>query len=370
MTLLENPRVLLCAITIVLAACGGGGAYDPAPAPDPNPPVAGASYVATVLVADVGTTGNTRTDPHLSNSWGIAITEDAFAWVTNNGNSSSTQYDGAGIVVPLAVSMPAGRAGAFRPTGVAFNDSDNFTITRGTLSGKCTFIAVGEGGTVSCWVPGVSAAEGATLVVDGASAGAVYKGAAIASRSDQSFLYAADFHNRAVDVFDGSFTKVAPAGGFVDTALPGGYAPFGIQSIGQLIYVAYARRDAASDTEITGDGLGLVNVFDMAGNLIRRLIPAGGKLNAPWGMARAPANFGIFRQTLLVANSGDGKINAFAPSGAFLGSLSQPDGAPIVIDGLRGIAIGGGGISDPPSLYYVAGPGRGQHGSFGRIDVH
>jgi len=183
-------------------------------------------------------------------------------------------------------------------------------------------------------------------------------------------LFASDFHNGTVDVFDANFAPIAVAGGFIDANLPAGYAPFGIQVIGSLVYVAYAKQDAAREDEEAGAGLGIVNTFDLSGNLVKRLIPAGGKLNAPWGIAMAPSNFGAFSNALLVANFGDGRINAYdATTGASLGTLASPAGTPIAIEGLWGIAFGNGINGQPTNtLFYAAGPADETHGAYGRID--
>ena len=135
--------------------------------------------------------------------------------------------------------------------------------------------------------------------------------------------------------------------------------------------MAYARQDAQATSAVAGAGLGLVDVFDTSGNMIQRLIPPGGQLNAPWGMAMAPADFGPFSNALLVANAGDGKINAFNPTtGAWMGALSTANGTPIAIDGLHGIAFGNGLNSQPTNtLFFAAGPAGGTHGAYGRIDA-
>ena len=119
-----------------------------------------------------------------------------------------------------------------------------------------------------------------------------------------------------------------------------------------------------------GAGLGVVDAFDTAGTLVKRLISAGGALNAPWGMAMAPANFGQFSNALLVANAGDGKINAFdATTGACSARSRATGGTPIAIDGLHGIAFGNDRNSQPSNtLFFAAGPSGGTHGVYGRID--
>jgi uncharacterized protein (TIGR03118 family) len=362
-------RRSLCASLILLAACGGGNDDSGGGAG------MGSGYVATSLVSDVNTSSNPYSSPnvdaHLVNAWGIAFNPQGFVWVSNNATSTSTLYDGNGVPQSLVVAIPAGTAGPAKPTGIVFNASQGFQVSQGGVTGASPFIFAGEAGTIAGWAPNVNLTNAIT-VVDGGAAGKIYKGLAIGSLAGAGRLFAADFHNGTVDVFDSNFAPVATAGGFVDATLPAGYAPFGIQVIGSLVYVAYAKQDAAQEDDVTGAGLGIVNTFDLSGNLVKRLIPAGGKLNAPWGIAMAPANFGTFSNALLVANFGDGRINAYdASTGASLGTLSTPGGTPIAIDGLWGIAFGNGINAQPVNtLFYAAGPADETHGVYGRIDSH
>jgi len=356
-----------------LAACGGGGDSGPAPAPAPGPTTQ--SYAATNLISDVNASSNpyatSNVDAHLVNAWGVAFNPNGFVWVANAGTSSSTLYDGNGVMQSLVVDIPAGAAGSANPTGIVFNGSSDFVVSQAGTSGASPFIFVGEAGTLSAWSPGVSL-NAAITVFDGAAAGAVYKGLALASNAGANFLFATDFHNARIDTFNASFAKVTTAGGFTDPTLPAGYAPFGIQAIGGQLYVSFAKQDTAAHDNVDGAGLGLIDVFDVTGHFVKRLVDAGGALNSPWGMAQAPANFGPFSNALLVGNFGDGKINAFdAGTGALLGTLSKADGTPVVINGLWGIAFGNGLNSQPTNtLFFAAGPANETHGVYGRIDVH
>ncbi len=330
-------------------------------------------YAMTNLVSSLGTGGGVyssgNTDRNLVNAWGLAFNPQGFVWIADEATSKSTLYDGHGVPQSLVVSIPAGAGGSAKPTGIVFNGTSDFPVTQAGKTGASAFIFVGEGGTISGWSPGVNATNAIT-VIDGASAGKVYMGAALANNGSANQLYATDFHNRTVDVFDRSFHKITVAGGFVDPALPAAYAPFGIQAIGNSIYVTYAQRDAQGQ-QMTGAGLGLVDIFDTAGNLKNRLIGAGGSLNAPWGVAMAPANFGAFSNDLLVANLGDGRINAFNPTtGAFVGALSDATGKPLAIDGLWGIGFGNGVDNQPSNtLFFAAGPAEYAQGVYGRIDA-
>lgn len=354
------------ALTAVVAACGGGNDH-PMTAPVVMPPASASAFATTALVADQST-GAAHTDAHLVNAWGLAFNPTAFVWVANNGTSTSTLYDGNGAPQTLVVAIPAGTAGAAGPTGIVYNGTGDFKVTQNGVSGASPFIFVGEAGTVSGWSPAVNRTNAVTAVDTGGSA--VYKGLAIGSFGGANYLYAADFRNNRIDVYDAGFRKATLPGGFADPNLPAGYAPFGIQAIGDRIYVAYAQRETAGNDEVKGAGLGVVDVYDMGGALVRRLA-GGGALNAPWGLALAPANFGDFSNALLVANFGDGKINAYDPgTGAFIGTLSKADRTPIVIDGLWGIAFGNGVNNQPANtLFYTAGPGDEAHGIYGRIDL-
>jgi uncharacterized protein (TIGR03118 family) len=242
-------------------------------------------------------------------------------------------------------------------------------VTKNGLSGPGRFIFAGEDGTISAWAPNVDLTN-AILAVDNSARHSVYKGLALAANGQGNFLYAADFHNARVDVFDANFHRVViSAGAFVDPKLPAGYAPFGIQNLQGNLYVSYAKQDAAAHDDVAGRGLGLVDVFDANGKLIRR-VATGGRLNAPWGLAMAPADFGRFSNALLVGNFGDGRISAFdARNGEFLGQLRGPDGHRLAISGLWGIAFGNGISSQPTgTLFFAAGLNDEADGLYGRID--
>ena len=367
--ILGSTAALLGALS--MASCGGGGSSGGSMATTTMT----SGFVATSLVSNVNSASNpysgSNADLHLVNAWGIAFNPQGFVWVANNGTSTSTLYDGDGVAQSLVVSIPAGKVGPAKPTGIVFNGSSAFAVTQGSVSGASAFIFAGEGGTISGWSPAVNMTN-AVIAVDNSATGKIYKGLAIGSVGGAPRLYAADFHNGVVDVFDGNFTPVVVSGAFVDPTLPAGYAPFGIQAIGSQIFVSFAKQDAQAEDEVSGSGLGVVDVFDMAGTLVRRLIPAGGKLDAPWAMVMAPAAFGPFGNDLLVGNFGDGEINVFDPaSGAFLGTLSNGNGTPLVFDGLWGLAFGNGINSQPTNtLFFAAGPADESNGVYGRIDFH
>jgi len=259
------------------------------------------------------------------------------------------------------------------PTGVVFNGTTGFAIPG---HGTARFIFSSEDGLISAWSGGPTAFVVWPKPGDPAST-AVYKGLAIATAGTGTFLYASDFHNGRVDVFDSSFGPVVlGAGAFTDPTLPPGYAPFGIQNIGGIIYVTYALQDADAHDDVPGEGHGFVDAFDTSGNLLRR-VASRGDLNSPWGLAMAPTaplNFGKFSGDLLVGNFGDGRIHAFVPTtaGEFddHGPLHSTHGRPIEIDGLWALQFGNGANAGPTNaLFFTAGPFEEGHGLFGRLDV-
>jgi uncharacterized protein (TIGR03118 family) len=182
--------------------------------------------------------------------------------------------------------------------------------------------------------------------VDNSASGAVYTGLAIGNNGSGDFLYAANFSDGRIDVFDTTFAATTLAGLFTDPNLPAGYAPFNIQNLGGTLYVTYVGQN----------GAGIVSAFDLNGSLLRR-VTTGGALSSPWGLALAPGAFGEFSNALLVGNHGDGRINAFDPlTGDLLGSLSDIGGNPIEIYGLWGLLFGNGGNGgDLNKLYFTAG---------------
>jgi uncharacterized protein (TIGR03118 family) len=318
-----------------------------------------AGYVQENLVSDISGLAK-NFDTHLTNPWGISFSATGPFWVSNNRDGTSTLYNTSGTPQALVVTVPTkSGSGTGSPTGQVFN-SNNGT---GAFSGD-RFIFATEDGTISGWSSGTNAVKRAE-----GSADSVYKGLAIDNTSNR--LYAANFGNTGkIDAFNTNYTSTL-AGQFVDPNLPANYAPFNIQNIGGVLYVAYAFKGNTSDTdETTGDGLGIVNKYDTNGNLINRLI-TGGQLNAPWGFALAPSDFGEYSNNLLVGNFGDGKINAYDPiSGAYRGTLADPFGNPIQIDGLWGLAFGNGGNGGAKNkLYFAAGINNEVNGLFGSLAV-
>ncbi len=349
-------RRLWFAAALALAILTASALASATKAAEPN------SYVVHNLVSDVPGAAD-RVDPNLVNAWGLASLPTSPWWVADNETDVSTIYQADGTPAALVVAIPSGA-----PTGLVSNTGSQFVVREGASSGPARFLFDTEGGVIAGWSPAVSLTHAVVAVT---RPGANYKGLAIAATTAGDFLYAADFHNARVDVFNDSFGLATAPGAFVDPKLPEGFAPFGITNIGGQIFVAYAKQDADQEDEVAGQGLGFVDAFDTAGNLVARVAQRG-LLNAPWGLALAPADFGRFSGDLLVGNFGDGKINAFEPqsNGHFelRGQLRNDSGHPIEIDGLWALGFGNGASAGPTNtLFFTAGPEEETHGLFGRI---
>jgi uncharacterized protein (TIGR03118 family) len=317
----------------------------------------GNSYTVTPLVSDVPGAAPVL-DPNLVNAWGLTASSTSPWWVADNGTSVSTLYNGNGVKQALTVTVGTDSG----PTGIVFNTlGSGFNVTNGTQSGSSRFIFDGEDGVLRGWNPAVDATH--ALVGAMGDPDAIFKGLAIADAK----LFAADFHNNEVAVFNSSWSIVDR---FTDTSLPNGYAPFGIQAIGGHVFVTFAKQDADAEDEVAGQGRGFVDEFDTSGNLVAR-VAQHGQLNAPWGLAQAPSDFGRFSGDLLVGNFGDGQINAYE-----LGSNGQythkgelrSNGRQIAIDGLWALEFGNGANAGPTNtLFFTAGPDEETHGLFGKI---
>jgi uncharacterized protein (TIGR03118 family) len=322
------------------------------------------TYVQTNLVSDVPGRAAT-TDRLLVNPWGISRLPGGPWWVSDNETGVTTIYKGSGVPAQnppgtqFVVTIPAPGGGTSAPTGqVANSISSDFS---GAL-----FVFVTEDGTISAFIPSVDPLN-AVLKIN--HPGANYKGVTISTFNNANYLYAADFHNGVIEVYDNNFIPhVFSPTAFTDPDLPEGYGPFNVQAVGNAVVVAYAKQDEDAEDEVAGPGLGYVDVYSPNGVLQMRL-QHGPWLNAPWGVALAPPNFGELSNMLLVGNFGSGLIAAFDPStGDFVSFLQHTKGAPIKINGLWGIEFGNGANAGPANaLFFAAGVANEHHGLFGRI---
>jgi uncharacterized protein (TIGR03118 family) len=325
-----------------------------------------AGYVVKGLVSSGGIPAAVH-DTALVNGWGLAATSTGPWWTTNEASDKSTLYSGDGRKQVLTVSVPGG------PTGIAVYEGEGFRVSAGGVSDPARFIYACEDGKIRVWTPTVPhkwSAQTEVAIDDGGEA-AIFRGVAVAGGR----LYATDFHNARVDVFDSHWQRVRLPHSFIDSSIPSWYAPDNIELLGGHLFVTYVGRAPVNgNDDATG---GFVDEFDLSGRLVARVARMG-VLNEPWGLALAPSTFGRYRGDLLVANFGDGHVNAFRKSGgrwSFAGALATPGGKALVLNGVWGIAFGNGGAAGAKdTLFFSSGPHtwRGTtevavHGLFGSV---
>jgi uncharacterized protein (TIGR03118 family) len=316
---------------------------------------ASAQYKLTNLVSNQKGKAEHR-DPNLVNAWGLTFAPGGPFFVTDTGTGVTTVYNGEGKSRKLVITVPsASGSGLGFPTGVVYNGSQGFQVG----GAAATYLFGTLDGTISAWSP----ANGTTAVIAVNNSGiqASYNGLGITSKASNNFLYAPDFTNNRVDVYDASFKFVTS---LVDTTIPNGFVPFNVQDIDGKVYVAYAASDASKAG-------GYIDIFKEDGTLVKRL--AHGKpLNQPWGFAIAPKDFGPLSNTLLVSNNTDtGTINGFnLKTGKFVGAITNAAGKAIKIDQLWGINFGGGTPANGKKnqLFFAAGPDDNVNGAFGVIE--
>ena len=310
------------------------------------------SYSWTNFQSDIAGVA-THVDPNLVNPWGMAASSGGTIWVSDNGTGVSTLYNQAGVANTLVVTVPGkDKNKPGNPTGVVFNSTAFFKVTKSGNSQPARFIFVSEDGTISGWNPAVDATN--AIVAVKAKGDNIYKGATLGMASGHNFLYVTNFHSGKVETFDENFNKVNP-NGFADPTLPNKYAPFGIRNFDGQVFVTYAMQGPGAKDDESGPGHGFINVFDTSGNFLRRLVSQGA-LNSPWGLALVEGD------KLWVGNFGDGRINNYDPTtGASLGTINRADGTPLQFDGLWDMLPLGTGV------YFTAGIGGEDHGLFGLI---
>jgi uncharacterized protein (TIGR03118 family) len=363
-------------------------------------------YNQTNLVSNTSQTAPVI-DPQLINPWGLSRGSGSAWWVSDQATGFSTLYNGAGVKQSLVVTIPPSdpnnkNTPTGTPTGTIFNGSQtDFLLAPGK---PAIFLFSTADGTIAGWNPNVAVTQSAAppstnaVTIVKTTDGSAYTGLTSAHIDGNAYLYVANFTKGRVDVYDNSFHLVklsneqydenssdhrgrSSENSFVDENLPQGYVPFNVQAIGNDIVVAYALHEAGSRFESDGPGLGFVDIYSSTGHLLRRL-EHGDWLNAPWGVALAPLDFGRFSHDLLIAQfagGGDtqssGYIAAYdLATGKFDGLLQDASGKPLAINGIWALSPGNvsPGNSDAAAapaaqIYFTAGPNHGSAGLFGYL---
>lgn len=316
------------------------------------------------LVANNGSYGAKRIDPLLQNAWGLAFSITGSPWISSPGAGVTTIYDanGGAVFPALNIPSPGGPAGGLATGQVANRSTPDFILSNGVAA---SFIFVGLDGIISAWNPALKT----TIEVVRNNVGqAAYTGLALAiDQGGASYLYAANVIKGTVDVFDWAFRPVTDRP-FIDPQLPTGYIPFNVHAVEDYIFVAYTKvgPDGRALKQV---GNGIVNIFTKKGVLVKRFAE-GGKLNAPWGVAAAPASFFPGKNAqpaILIGNFGDGRINAYTPDGKFISQL-KVNNKVVAIEGLWEISFPpASSIIDQNRLYFTAGPADERDGLFGYL---
>jgi len=306
--------------------------------------------------------------PDLRNPWGIGFLSGQPFFIANNLSGRVTSHDATGLSVGFrSFTIPnATGTGLEHPTGIIADQNSSF----GGTSFVQPLIVVTEEGSIFAWGPDSHGNFLQQATLERRRASAVYTGVAILNSAvAQPTLAVVDFNGGFIDTFLPGFTAVALPGAFIDPTIPAGFAPFGVQVIGNQVFVTYALQDAAKHDPVPGAGNGVVSIFDVAGNFVKRFA-TGGALNAPWGIVKASANFGPFSNDILIGNVGDGTITAFDPAnGHFVGVLLDGDGFEITDAGLHGLTFRSDGFGGPNTLYFTSQINKVTQGLFGAISV-
>lgn len=378
----------------------------------------GQHYVQTNL--DANTAGAAEaTDSQLVNPWGLTRSSGSTWWVADNLTGVSTLYNGPGQKQSLVVTIPPPDPNNKKtPTGSPTGAVSNGSNTTFLLDPKdpARFIFATVDGTIAAWNPNVAIAKGAVapsthaVTVVKTNDGSSYTGLTLGFIDGEPYLYAANFTKGRVDVYDSSFHRVhlrdkqrerdedqgddrsygdsddndrysSEDRPFVDERLPRDFVPFNVQAIGKDIAVTYVLHQEGSPFETDGPGLGYVDIYSSTGRLLRRL-EHGNFLNAPWGVALAPLDFGRFSHDLLVgqfAGAGttesSGYIVAYdLATGKFDGLLQDASGKPLSISGVWALSPANVSPSsaDPDEapaaeIYFTAAPNQGSGGLFGYL---
>jgi uncharacterized protein (TIGR03118 family) len=365
----------------------------------------GQHYTQTNLVSNTSGVAPV-TDPSLVNPWGLSSSASSPWWVSDNVTGLSTLYNGAGAKQSLVVTIPPANPNNKQtptgtPTGTIFNGSTTDFLL--APNAPATFLFATIDGSIVGWNAGVAVAQGATppsthaVTVVKTTDGSSYTGLTSAFIDGKRYLYAANFGKGRVDVYDNAFHRVNLQGhegdhfdddgyfngnrAFVDDRLPRNFVPFNVQAIGNDIVVTFALHQEGQQFETDGPGLGDVDIFSSDGRLLRRL-EHGDWLNAPWGVALAPLDFGRFSHDLLVAqfagggtSESSGFIAAYdLATGKFDGLLEDSTGKPLAINGIWAISPGNASPgnydaagSPAGEMYFTAGPNHGSGGLLGYL---
>ena len=393
-------RLLCFAASAAIALGTGGAAF-------------AQHYVQKNLVANTAGVAPI-TDPHLVNPWGLSRGSGTPWWVSDNVTGFSTLYNGAGAIQSLVVTIPPTdptnpKTPTGSPTGTIFNGSaTDFLLAPKT---PAVFLFSTIDGTIVGWNPTVGVPPGGSppsthaMTVARTKDGSSYTGLTSAFIHGKRYLYAANFTKGRVDVYDNAFHLVKLGRNhhdrgdaddfgfdddrhrhddnepFEDERLPRNFVPFNVQSIGNDIVVTYALHLPGSPFETDGPGLGFVDIYSSSGKLLRRL-EHGPWLNAPWGVALAPLDFGRFSHDLLIGQfagggttQSSGYIAAYdMATGEFDGLLEDASGNPIAINGIWAISPGNvspnnndAAAAPATELYFTAGPNHGSGGLFGYL---
>jgi uncharacterized protein (TIGR03118 family) len=366
--IMKKTALLLAVLVLGAIACHKNS-YGPG---NPTGPVLEeGNFEQTNLASDTMSYGTKQIFSFLRNPWGIAINRKVgIIWIASNQGNDTEVFDSTGQSILFSpIASPSNPESGGTPTGVAFNPTPDFPIpgfqspAGSNTPTTARFIFVGEDGIVSAWgfTPWV------VKVADRSSAGAVYKGCALDSVAGSHYLYAANFTGRTIDVFDKSFNPVTGFS-FKDPSIPSDFGPFNIAGIGGMLYVTYAKMENGDKRDLAGDGNGYIDIFTTDGRLLRKFASRG-PLNSPWGIAQSPDGFGLPLHSIVVGNTGDGKINVYDSTGLFKGAL-QNNGQALVIPGLRGLDffINEYPQASPSKLFFTAGPQEGRHGLFGYLN--
>lgn len=328
------------------------------------PPFLLNGYEQTNLVSDIPGFGAAIIDSTLVNPWGITEAPSGPIWISDNNSGLSPIYNSSGMTLrpPVIIPSPDSVAGG-TPTGIVFNNTTDFSFMVNKQPVASKFIFATEDGTIAAWGGG----NNATIVADRSPWNAVYKGLALGNDGSANFLYATNFHEGRIDVFDKNFNLVSGKA-FHDPGIPAGFAPFNIRNIGGWLYITYAKQKPDKHDDEAGPGNGFVDIFKTDGSMIKRFASRG-PLNSPWGIVQSTVGFSKDTEhAILVGNFGDGHINVFDDDGRFAGPLMDK-GRPIWIDGLWALE-NNVPKTDSSRLYFTSGPDKESHGLFGYLKRH